>query len=148
MGSATLPCSILKQKLYPGYDICLTQRHTQVLTKPFGQKMSKHAWLHYALIVTKSLQPSHTELCQQHQKDLPLLSVSKNYTDQREYSSSHRKGHRQMNCCEPHQAVGKDSAQQLNDSPCKESDKQECLLHSDLVIYLSGFQREGFIKHL
>lgn len=34
---------------------------------------------------------------------------------------------------------GKDSAQQLNDSPCKESDKEEGLLHSDLAILLTGF---------
>lgn len=54
-----------------------------------------------------------------------------------------------MNGCEPHQAAGKDSAQQqLNDSPFKESDKQEGLLHSDLAIPLTEFQREGFIKHL
>lgn len=73
-----------KTKVLSWVWICLTQRHTQVLTKPFGQKMSKHAWLSYALTVTKSLLPRalHTELCLQHQKELPLLSVSKSYTDQ------------------------------------------------------------------
>lgn len=91
--------------------------------------------------MTKSLQPRAFiyRIVPTASKDLPLLSVSKNYTDQYEYNSSHRKGQRHMNCCEPHQAAGKDSAQQLNDSPCKGSDKQEGLLRSDLAISLTGF---------
>lgn len=118
------------------------KRNTEVLTKPFGQKMSKHAWLHYALTVTKSLQPRAFTY-----RTVPTASKGAafikceqelHWPTWAQQLSQERSQANEALWARPGRGEGF-SAQQLNDSPCKESDKQEGLLHSDLDVTLMGF---------
>lgn len=85
MGIDTFPSSILKHKLYPAHEIRPTQRHTQALAElhtfwaASEQRSTTYLRFNYDQIsaaLTYTILPTAS-------KDPPVLSVSKNYTNER-----------------------------------------------------------------